>query len=106
VPDEGLRIDVWLWRARLFKTRAQAASKAGQGMIRLRRDGLESRIDKPSRTVRPGDELTFGNAGRVVAVRILALGARRGPAAEARLLFETVDEGTARAIDNRAGGHR
>lgn len=106
VPDEALRIDVWLWRARLAKTRAQAAAKADQGLIRLRRDGRDSRIDKASRPIRPGDELTFAIGGRVVALRVLGLGVRRGPAAEAQLMFETVDDGAARAIDNEAGGHR
>lgn len=96
VPDQALRIDIWLWRARLFKTRAQAAAKADKGLIRLRRDGRESRIDKASRLIRPGDELTFAIGGRVLALCVLGLGVRRGPAAEARQLFETMDEGAAR----------
>lgn len=106
MPDEGLRIDVWLWRARLFKTRAGAAAKAGAGLIRLRREGIESRIDKASRSVRPGDELTFANAGRLVAVRIIALGARRGPAAEAKRLYLRLDDERPPGIDNEGGGHR
>jgi ribosome-associated heat shock protein Hsp15 len=93
VPEDGLRIDVWLWRARFFKTRALATTRAAEGRIRLRREGLEGRIDKASRLVRPGDQLTFAIASRVFAVRILALGARRGPPTEAHALYERLDEG-------------
>ncbi len=93
MPEDGLRIDVWLWRARFFKTRALATARAGEGRIRLRREGQEGRIDKAARLVRPGDQITFAIASRVIAVRILALGARRGPPAEARALYEWLEEG-------------
>jgi ribosome-associated heat shock protein Hsp15 len=92
VSDDSLRVDIWLWRARFFKTRALAAAKADEGRIRLRRGRAEARIDKPSRLVRPGDEIIFAIASRVVAVRILALGARRGPPAEAATLYEQLGE--------------
>lgn len=92
MPEEGLRIDVWLWRARFFKTRALAAARAGEGRIRLRRDREEGRIDKASRLVRPGDQLTFAIASRVIAVKVLALGERRGPPAEARALYERLGQ--------------
>jgi ribosomal 50S subunit-recycling heat shock protein len=85
-PD-SVRIDVWLWRARLFKTRSLAAKIADEGRIRLIRGATETRLDKASRLVRPGDELVFALAGRVTAVRIEALGERRGPPAEARTLY-------------------
>lgn len=93
MAEDGLRIDVWLWRARFFKSRALAAARASEGRIRLRRDREEGRIDKPSRLVRPGDELTFALASHVIAVRVLALGVRRGPAAEAQTLYERLDGG-------------
>ena len=102
MAEDGLRIDVWLWRARFFKSRALAAARASEARIRLRRDQEESRIDKASRLVRPGDELTFAVTSRVVAVRVLALGVRRGPAAEAQTLYEQLDLG----IDNRPDAHR
>jgi ribosome-associated heat shock protein Hsp15 len=91
VADEGVRVDVWLWRARFFKTRAQASARCADGAIRHVRAGESMRIDKASRTLRPGDELTFALGGRVVAVRVLALGVRRGPAAEARALYAPLD---------------
>ncbi len=83
-------MDVWLWRARFFKTRALAARVAQSGRIRVTRQGANSRIDKPSRLVRIGDEIVFAVAGRLTALKVLDLGCRRGPVAEARGLYATL----------------
>ncbi|WP_454714011.1 RNA-binding S4 domain-containing protein [Caulobacter segnis] len=88
---DSVRADVWLWRARFFKTRSLAAKFVDEGRIRLTRAGTESRIDKPSRTVKPGDVVLFGLGGRLISVRVLDCGERRGPATEARGLYETVE---------------
>lgn len=85
--SEACRIDVWLWRARFFKTRALAAASVESGRVRLTHAGRQTRLDKPSRSVHPGDELLFALGGRLVALRVLALGERRGPADEARALY-------------------
>jgi ribosome-associated heat shock protein Hsp15 len=81
------RLDKWLFHARFYRTRplAQAATTAG----RVRLNGV--RIDKPGHAVRPGDVLTLGRGGQVMAVRVLALASRRGPASEARNLYEIVE---------------
>jgi ribosome-associated heat shock protein Hsp15 len=84
---EACRVDVWLWRARFFKTRSLASRFVEEGRIRLHRDGGEARLDKASRSVRPGDGLVFAIGGRIVSIRIEALGERRGPAPEARGLY-------------------
>jgi ribosomal 50S subunit-recycling heat shock protein len=86
-------VDVWLWRARFFKTRALAARMAQSGRIRLGRQGGGGRIDKPSRLVRIGDEIVFALAGRLTAVKVLDLGSRRGPPAEARALYGALTSG-------------
>jgi ribosome-associated heat shock protein Hsp15 len=101
------RADVWLWRARLFKTRSLAQGAIEQGRVRLTRAGRESRLDKPSRGLQPGDLLVFALAGRVTAVRVAALGVRRGPPVEARGLYDTIesDAGTTES-DSRAGDAR
>jgi ribosome-associated heat shock protein Hsp15 len=88
--DDACRADVWLWRARFFKTRSMACRFVEEGRIRLTRAGLESRIDKPSRVLKSGDVLVFGLGGRVIAVRVLGSGERRGPASEAREMYEAV----------------
>lgn len=88
---EAVRSDVWLWRARFFKTRSLAAKFVDEGRIRVTRSGAESRLDKPSRTVKPGDMLVFGLGGRLISIRVLDCGERRGPATEARGLYEAVE---------------
>jgi len=90
------RVDVWLWRARFFKTRSLAARIVKQGGVRLSRGGARSPLDKPSRSVRCGDVLTFAQGPRWLAVRVEALGVRRGPASEARTLYSVMDEPAAR----------
>jgi ribosome-associated heat shock protein Hsp15 len=90
MSDDGRRIDLWLWQARFCKTRAMACRLAESGVVRLTRAGRETRVDKASRAVREGDELVFAIGGRLAAVRVLALGLRRGPPAEARTLYEAL----------------
>ncbi|WP_293907239.1 RNA-binding S4 domain-containing protein [Phenylobacterium sp.] len=85
------RADIWLWRARFFKTRTLAARFIDEGRVRLTRARHESRVDKPARPVKVGDLLVFAVGGRLVAVTVRALGERRGPPAEARTLYSTAD---------------
>lgn len=80
----GLRIDKWLWHARFFKTRSLAARQVAEGRVRVN----SVRISKPARAVAAGDVLTFPQANAIRVVKILALGSRRGPAPEARELYE------------------
>jgi ribosomal 50S subunit-recycling heat shock protein len=91
VPEAACRIDVWLWRARFFKTRSLAARIVEDGRVRLGRGNEHRRLDKPSRPVRPGDELIFVVGGRLTAIRVEALGARRGPPSEARALYSPLE---------------
>jgi ribosomal 50S subunit-recycling heat shock protein len=86
------RIDLWLWQARFFKTRAMAGAFVAAGRVRLIRGGLEVRLDKASRAVRPGDQLVFVLGTRIVDIEVRALPERRGPAAEARTLYAGVSE--------------
>ncbi len=81
------RLDKWLFQARFYRTRplAQAATAAG----RVRLNGV--RVDKPGHALKPGDVLTLGKGGQVIAVRVLALAERRGPAPEARTLYEVLE---------------
>jgi ribosomal 50S subunit-recycling heat shock protein len=88
---EATRADVWLWRARFFKTRTLAADFIEEGRIRLTRAGHESRIDKPARSLKVGDAVVFALGGKLIAVTIEALGERRGPPKEARALYSKLD---------------
>jgi ribosomal 50S subunit-recycling heat shock protein len=91
VAEDSVRADVWLWRARFCKTRSLAAKLIDDGRVRVSRAGAETRLDKPARPIKPGDALVFAIAGRVHAVKVEALGQRRGPPAEARLLYSSLD---------------
>ncbi len=78
------RLDKWLWFARVIKSRTQAAGLVTGGRVRVNRD----KADKPSQLVRAGDVLTIGAGGRIRILKVMAIGDRRGPATEARTLYE------------------
>ena len=80
------RIDKWLFHARFYRTRALAQAAASAGKVRL--NGV--RVEKPGHLLRPGDVLTLGRGGEIVALKVLALAERRGPATEAQQLYEIV----------------
>ena len=81
------RLDKWLWCARFFKARSDCVRLVEEGLVRINRQPT----DKPHARLRPGDVLTLPLRHEVVVVRVLALAARRGPAPEARALYEAVD---------------
>lgn len=81
---DRLRIDKWLWHARFFKSRTLATKRVTAGGVRVNR----KIVKKSNHPVQTGDVLTFTTGPRVRVVKIAALGERRGPAPEARLLYE------------------
>jgi len=83
-PDGVQRIDKWLWFARFAKTRSAAQTLAKSGRVRINKVRNES----ASKVLRIGDVLTLTLEHGVQVVKVTAVGARRGPAAEARLLYE------------------
>ena len=97
MTEDACRADVWLWRARFFKTRSLAARFVEEGRVRLTRTGQESRLDKPARPVKVGDQLVFAVGGRLIAVAVDALGERRGPPAEARTLYSPLQNSSPEA---------
>lgn len=83
-PEAGqLRIDKWLWFARVVKSRTLAAGLVEDGKVRLNRE----RTTKPSQTVRIGDILTVAVGPRIRILEISGIGTRRGPASEAQALY-------------------
>ncbi len=86
MPDivESIRVDRWLWFARFFKTRGLATKLVQAGHVRVN----SMKISKPSHGVGPGDTLTFQQANTIRVVRIVEVGARRGPASEAQALYD------------------
>jgi ribosome-associated heat shock protein Hsp15 len=84
---DTIRLDKWLWQARFFRSRSAAARAIAGTPFRI--DGRPT--DKAHALVAPGMVLTFALGPRVRVVRIVAAGTRRGPASEARTLYEDVD---------------
>ncbi|MFN4172315.1 MAG: RNA-binding S4 domain-containing protein [Pseudorhodobacter sp.] len=82
-----LRLDKWLWQARLVKSRSLAAELVAGGHLRVNGNP----VSKPAHSVGAGDVLTLPLGGRVRVIRVLALGIRRGPAPEAQALFADLD---------------
>ncbi len=87
-----MRLDVWLWRTRMFKTRSQAADAVATTGARIERDGQVRRIDKGATQVEPGDLVNFTAASGVKVVEVLLLPSRRGPAKEARESYRLIGE--------------
>lgn len=83
--SDGLRLDKWLWHARFAKTRSLAAQLVDGGAVRL-----DGRRVKPHHAVRVGSRITIRRGRLDHEVEIRALGERRGPAVEARLLYQEV----------------
>ena len=87
----GARLDKWLFHARFYRTRPLAQAAASAGKVRLN----GAKVDKAGHAIKPGDVVTlivpFGGRGAgIMAVRVLALAERRGPASEARNLYEVL----------------
>lgn len=94
-----MRLDKFLWFARLTKSRSAAQTVAAARHLRI--DGRV--IDKAATAVRVGDTLTFALHGRVRVIRIAALPARRGPAAEAASCYADLaprENGSQHATDD------
>jgi ribosome-associated heat shock protein Hsp15 len=80
----NLRLDKWLWFARFFKTRSLATRYVQSGKLRVN----TVTVAKPHYSVKVGDVLTFPMRAGIKVVKVLDMGARRGPAAEAQALYE------------------
>jgi ribosome-associated heat shock protein Hsp15 len=87
-----LRLDKWLWFARFFKSRTLAAKLCQSRRIRINR----TVIGKSKTLISEGDVLTFPKGAYVRIIKILKLGKRRGPALEAKTLYEDLEPPLAR----------
>jgi ribosome-associated heat shock protein Hsp15 len=85
--DEPIRVDKWLWVARLLKTRALAADAVKAGRVQV--NGVAA---KPSKEVRPGDRLELRTGPVRMNVVVRGTAPRRGPASEAARLYEETAE--------------
>jgi ribosome-associated heat shock protein Hsp15 len=86
----SLRVDKWLWAARFFKTRSLASDAVSGGKIKV-----NGAATKPAREIKVGDRLDIANGETRWEVSVKALSDKRGPAPEARLLYEETPESIA-----------
>ena len=86
-----MRLDKWLWAARFYKTRSLASEAIAAGHV-----SVNGERAKAAKALRAGDAIEIRRAPYVHAVVVKALSERRGPAAEAQLLYEETAESRAR----------
>ncbi|MEL6365410.1 MAG: RNA-binding S4 domain-containing protein [Pseudomonadota bacterium] len=86
-PPPSQRLDVWLWRARFFRTRTLSSKFVADKGVRVARGEETQRLDKPGATVRVGDRMAFQIGARLFVVEVAGVAERRGPAPEARTLY-------------------
>src|SRR4249920_407125 len=89
-PD-SVRLDLWLWAARFFKTRSLAKQAIESGKIEL--DGQDV---KPSRALRIGDALRVRRGDELFEIEVLALSDKRGSASVAQTLYRESEQSRAR----------
>ena len=81
-----MRLDKWLWVARLFKTRGLAADEVEKGRVQV-----NGQAAKPARSVRVTDRIEIRQSGSVRELLVLGLGTMRGPATVARTLYQETE---------------
>ena len=98
------RIDKWLWAARFYKTRSLAARAVEGGKVKLNGERM-----KPGKEVKAGDEIEVRSGELTWLVEVRGVALKRGPAAEAALLYAESDESRVRrehmTAMRRAGPH-
>lgn len=82
-PTTAVRLDRWLWAARIFRSRSVAAEACDGGKVSVNGNGA-----KPHKLVRPADEIEISFTGGKRRLKLLGVGERRGPASVARLLYD------------------
>lgn len=87
----GVRLDKWLWAARFFKTRALAHQAVEGGKVKLNGERT-----KPARELKSGDRLSIQAGEHQWEIAVNGLSERRGPAEQARQLYEESAESIAR----------
>ena len=88
---EGVRLDLWLWSSRMFKTRSLAKLAIEASRVRV-----AGSVAKPSRPVRIGDLLEVERGEERFELDVVGLSSRRGSAPEAQMLYRERPESVAR----------
>jgi ribosome-associated heat shock protein Hsp15 len=95
--EASVRLDLWLWAARFFKTRSLAKQAVETGKVEA--GGQRA---KPSRVVRIGDCLKISRGEESFEIEVLAVSGQRGPASVAQALYAESEASRARREQARA----
>jgi ribosome-associated heat shock protein Hsp15 len=98
--EDRQRLDKWLWFARFAKTRTLAAKLVASGFVRVN----GQRTDNAAKALAVGDVVTVALSRATMVVRVEALGERRGPAPEARLLYAELSPTHAALVSDSDSG--
>jgi ribosome-associated heat shock protein Hsp15 len=96
VGKDGIRIDLWLWAARFYKTRSIAKQAVTGGKV-----DIGGQAVKPSRVVRAGDRLAIRRGDELFEIEVLGLSDKRGSAPVAQALYAESAESVARRAAER-----
>jgi ribosome-associated heat shock protein Hsp15 len=89
-PD-NVRLDLWLWAARFFKTRSLAKQAIESGKVEV-----AGQVAKPSRALRAGESLQVRRGVELFEIEVLALSEQRGSASIAQTLYRESETSIAR----------
>lgn len=93
----AIRLDLWLWAARFYRTRTLAKQAVDTGKV-----DVGGQRAKPARTVRVGDAMRIVRGDETFEIEVLALSDQRGPASVAQTLYAESDESKARRLETIA----
>lgn len=97
LPLPSVRLDIWLWAARFFKTRSLAKQAIETGKV-----AVAGQRPKSSRALRVGEQLAIDRGEERFEVQVLGLSEQRGPAPVAHQLYAESEESKARRAELRA----
>ena len=93
-----VRLDLWLWAARFFRTRSLAKQAIDTGKV-----DVAGQRAKASRTVRVGDAMRIARGDEVFEIVVAGLSEQRGPASVAQTLYTESDESKTKRLEAIAG---
>jgi len=96
IPVAAVRLDVWLWAARFYRTRSLAKQAVETGKV-----DVAGQRPKSSRAVRVGEALQISRGDEVFDIQVLGLSEMRGPAPVAQQLYAESEASLARRAELR-----
>ena len=97
LPPPSVRLDVWLWAARFFRTRSLAKQAVETGKV-----AVGGQRPKSSRAVRVGEQLSIERGEEQFEIAVAGLSDQRGPAPVAEQLYAETEASKARRAELRA----